>query len=201
MKFKRMMQMAGILACCFVLTACGAEEGAKESGASGTVPAAVQASPDEYAVFHTNKGDFTVQLYTSKAPATAKNFIALAEKGFYNQTIFHRVIADFMIQGGDPTGTGTGGPGYTIPDEFAPGLNFEKPGVLAMANAGPNTGGSQFFITVAPTKWLQNKHAIFGQVIAGYDVVEAISKVKTNRQDKPEEPIVIESIRISKEKP
>ncbi|MBI4150204.1 peptidylprolyl isomerase, partial [Candidatus Woesearchaeota archaeon] len=106
------------------------------------------------ATFETTKGTFMVQLFTDKAPATTKNFIDLAKKGFYDGTILHRVIPGFMIQGGDPTGTGRGGPGYTIPDEFNPSLKHDAPGILSMANAGPNTGGSQFFITVAPTPWL-----------------------------------------------
>ena len=137
------------------------------------------------ATFETSNGAFVVQLYTDKAPATTKNFIDLAKKGFYDGTIFHRVIPGFMLQGGDPTGTGRGGPGYTIPDEFGPGLKHDAPGMLSMANAGPNTGGSQFFITVAATPWLDGKHAIFGKVVKGYDLVESISKVKTGPGDKP----------------
>jgi len=146
--------------------------------------------------FETNKGVFTAQLYTDKAPMTTKNFIDLAKKGFYDGTIFHRVIPGFMIQGGDPTGTGRGGPGYTINDEFGPGLRHDSPGVLSMANAGANTGGSQFFITVAPTPWLDGKHAIFGKVINGYDIVEAISKVNKGAADKPLEDVVIRHITI-----
>jgi peptidyl-prolyl cis-trans isomerase A (cyclophilin A) len=150
-----------------------------------------------YAVFHTNRGDFTVELFPDKAPATVENFKTLAEKGFYNGTIFHRIIPEFMIQGGDPEGTGRGGPGYYIPDEFGPGLTFVEPGILAMANAGPNTGGSQFFITVVPTPWLQNHHAIFGKVVKDYDVVEALSQVKTNPFDRPVEDVVIETLEIT----
>jgi len=149
------------------------------------------------AVFHTNRGEFTVELFTDKAPVTVGNFRKLAETGFYDGTIFHRIIADFMIQGGDPEGTGRGGPGYYIPDEFGEGLTFDQPGILAMANAGPNTGGSQFFITVVPTPWLQNHHAIFGKVVKNYDVVEALSKVKTTPYDKPLQDVVIESIEIT----
>ena len=117
--------------------------------------------------FTTNKGIFVAEMFEDKAPLTTKNFIDLTEKGFYNGTIFHRVIEDFMIQGGDPTGTGMGGPGYKIKDEFGPGLKHDDEGILSMANAGPNTGGSQFFITLAPTPWLNGHHAIFGKIVEG----------------------------------
>ncbi len=148
------------------------------------------------ATFETSMGTFTVQLYTDKAPVTTKNFIDLAKKGFYDGTIFHRVIPGFMLQGGDPTGSGRGGPGYTIPDEFGPGLKHDAPGMLSMANAGPNTGGSQFFITVAATPWLDGKHAIFGKVIKSYDIVDAIGKVKTGPGDKPVQDVKILKITI-----
>ena len=138
-----------------------------------------------YARFKTSEGDFTVELFADKSPITVDNFKKLADNKFYDGTIFHRVIKDFMIQGGDPEGTGFGGSNNMIPDEFAPGLTFAEPGILAMANAGPNTGRSQFFITVIPTPWLQNHHSIFGKVIENYDVVERISKVKTNSADRP----------------
>lgn len=149
-----------------------------------------------YAVFKTNQGDFTVELFADKAPITVENFINLAKDGFYDGTIFHRIIADFMIQGGDPTGTGRGGSKQTIPDEFGPGLDFSQPGVLAMANAGPNTGSSQFFVTVVPTPWLQNHHSIFGKVVENYDVVEKVSKVKTDWSDKPLEDVVLNTVEI-----
>lgn len=149
-----------------------------------------------YAVFQTNRGDFTVELFADKAPITVENFVNLAKSGFYDGTIFHRIIADFMIQGGDPTGTGCGGSKQTIPDEFGPGLDFSEPGVLAMANAGPNTGSSQFFVTVVPTPWLQNHHSIFGKVVKGYDVVEGISRVKTDFADKPLEDVVLNTVKI-----
>ncbi len=148
------------------------------------------------ATIETNQGTFVVELYTDKAPLTTKNFIDLAKKGFYDGTIFHRVIPNFMIQGGDPTGTGRGGPGYTINDEFNPALRHDSPGILSMANAGPNTGGSQFFITVALTPWLDGKHSVFGKVIKGYDVVEKISKAKRNANDKPLEDVVIKTVTI-----
>ena len=152
---------------------------------------------NRHAIIQTNKGTFEIELFEDKAPLTTKNFIDLAQKGFYNNVTFHRVIPDFMIQGGDPTGTGMGGPGYTIKDEFGPGLRHDKAGMLSMANAGPNTGGSQFFVTVAPTPWLDGKHAIFGRVVKGMDVVNAISLVPRDARDKPRAPVVMESVTIS----
>jgi cyclophilin family peptidyl-prolyl cis-trans isomerase len=144
----------------------------------------------------TNQGEFSIELFEDKAPATTKNFVDLAEKGFYDGVIFHRVIDGFMIQGGDPTGTGRGGPGYTIKDEFHPELKHDAAGMLSMANAGPNTGGSQFFITLAATPWLDRKHAIFGRVTQGMDVVERIGKSQTGRNDRPLEDVRIEEIRM-----
>ena len=152
-----------------------------------------------YAVFKTNNGDFTVELFAEKAPITVENFVTLAKDGFYDGTIFHRIIADFMIQGGDPTGTGRGGSIQTIPDEFGEGLDFSQPGILAMANAGPNTGSSQFFVTVVPTPWLQNHHSIFGKVVKNYDVVEKISGVQTDFADKPLEDVVLNTVEITTE--
>jgi len=148
------------------------------------------------AVFDTNKGNFEIELFTEKAPITTKNFIDLTNKGFYNGLIFHRVIEGFMIQGGDPEGRGTGGPGYTIEDEFHPGLKHDSEGILSMANAGPNTGGSQFFITLAPTPWLDGKHAVFGKVSKGMEIVKEIGKVQTGANDKPIDDIVINKITI-----
>jgi peptidyl-prolyl cis-trans isomerase A (cyclophilin A) len=148
------------------------------------------------AEFNTNMGNFKIELFGDKAPLTVGNFIKLVDKGFYNGLIFHRVIPDFMIQSGCPHGTGYGGPGYTIRDEFNPDLKHNNPGILSMANAGPNTGGSQFFITIAATPWLDGKHAIFGKVIEGMDVVEKISKVKTDRSDKPLQEVVINNVSI-----
>jgi peptidyl-prolyl cis-trans isomerase A (cyclophilin A) len=165
------------------------------------------------ATFVTSAGTFTVKLYPEHAPKTVKNFVELAKgerewtdpndgkkktEPLYNGTIFHRVIPDFMIQGGDPQGTGRGGPGYTFEDEFSPQApKLDRPGFLAMANAGPNTNGSQFFVTVAATPWLSGKHTVFGEVTDGYDVVEQISKVQTGLHDRPSEDIVIEKIEIS----
>jgi peptidyl-prolyl cis-trans isomerase A (cyclophilin A) len=147
--------------------------------------------------FETTLGDFTVELFDDKAPATAKNFADLAQKGYYDGLVFHRVIDGFMIQGGCPQGTGTGGPGYTIKDEFHRDLRHDSKGILSMANAGPNTGGSQFFITLAATPWLDNKHAIFGRVTEGLDVVEKIGKVKTGRNDRPVEEVKMKKVTIA----
>lgn len=144
----------------------------------------------------TNLGSFSIELFEDKAPETTKNFIDLAEKGFYDGVIFHRVISDFMIQGGDPTGTGRGGPGYTIPDEFHPELKHNEKGILSMANAGPNTGGSQFFITLDATTWLDGKHAVFGKVVEGLDVVENIGSTATGPGDRPKEDVVMEKVEI-----
>jgi len=148
------------------------------------------------AEFNTNKGNFKIELYGDKAPITTGNFIKLVDEGFYNGLIFHRVIPNFMVQCGCPHGTGRGGPGYTIRDEFHPDLKHDSKGILSMANAGPNTGGSQFFITVAPTPWLDGKHSIFGKVIEGMEVVDSISKVEKNRNDKPLQNVVLNSIKI-----
>jgi cyclophilin family peptidyl-prolyl cis-trans isomerase len=137
------------------------------------------------ATFHTEKGDIEVKLFTDKVPNTVNNFVFLSREGFYDGTIFHRVIADFMVQGGDPTGTGMGGPGYRFKDEFHPSLRHDGPGVLSMANAGANTNGSQFFITHKATPWLDNKHAVFGKVTKGMDVVLAIPPRDPQRPGNP----------------
>ncbi len=149
-------------------------------------------------VFETNQGTFKAELFKDKAPLTAQNFLDLTNKGFYNGLKFHRVIADFMLQGGDPNGNGTGGPGYKIRDEFAPGLKHSTPGMLSMANAGPNTGGSQFFVTLVPTPWLDGKHAIFGKVIEGMDVVEKIGALPTNSNDAPLSPVIMTKVYVEK---
>jgi peptidyl-prolyl cis-trans isomerase A (cyclophilin A) len=168
---------------------------------------------ETYALLKTSMGDIEVQLFENHAPKTVRNFVELAEgtrewtdprtgktesKPLYNGTIFHRVIPGFMIQGGDPLGRGTGGPGYRFNDEFHPELSFNKPYLLAMANAGPNTNGSQFFITVAPTTWLTNKHTIFGEVTKGQDIIDKIAVVETGDMDRPQTDIVIESVTIER---
>lgn len=167
------------------------------------------------ATFVTSKGSFTAKLMPEHAPKTVENFVALASgsrgwtdprdgttttAALYSGTIFHRVIPDFMVQGGDPTGTGMGGPGYRFEDECPPGgPAFDRPGLLAMANSGPGTNGSQFFVTVAPSVWLTGKHTIFGEITEGFDVVEAISRVDTGAHDKPREDVVLQRVDISED--
>ena len=148
------------------------------------------------ATIETSKGRIVIELYKDQAPKTVENFVTLAKKGFYNGIIFHRVIPSFMVQTGDPTGTGRGGPGYTFADEFAPDLHHDGPGVLSMANAGPNTNGSQFFITLAATPWLDGKHAIFGHVIEGQNVVEQIAAVPRGANDRPLEDVPIKQVTV-----
>ena len=170
--------------------------------------------PGVYATFETSQGTIVCRLFESDAPITVKNFIELAEgtrewthprtrqkskASLYDGTIFHRVIPNFMIQGGDPEGTGMGGPGYKFEDETKGSPHkFDKPGKLAMANAGPNTNGSQFFITVAPTPWLTGNHTIFGEVIEGQDVADKITAVARNRQDRPLEDVMLKSVKIER---
>ena len=168
---------------------------------------------DLYATLSTTQGDIRLKLFPNHAPKTVANFVELADGSrewtdprsgsrtkdpLYNGTIFHRVISGFMIQGGDPLGTGTGGPGYRFNDEIHPELAFTRPYLLAMANAGPGTNGSQFFITVAATPWLNGKHTIFGEVVQGADVVDTISRLKTGSQDRPVEDVTIESVTIER---
>ena len=148
------------------------------------------------ALIETTKGKIVIELYKDKVPKTTENFITLAKKGFYNGIIFHRVIPGFMIQTGDPTGTGRGGPGYTFPDEFVSDLKHDSVGVVSMANSGPNTNGSQFFITLAPTPWLDGKHSIFGHVTEGQSVVESIVTVKRDANDRPVTPITMKQVTI-----
>jgi len=149
------------------------------------------------AIVETTLGTIKVELFAEQTPITVQNFIKLSKSGFYDGVIFHRVIDGFMIQGGCPHNDGTGGPGYTIKDEFAPSLKHNVPGILSMANAGPNTGGSQFFITLAPTPWLDGKHTIFGKVIEGMDVVRTIGKSQTNASNRPVKDVRIKSVQIS----
>src|ERR1700733_8300652 len=170
--------------------------------------------PGTYAIINTSEGAIVVRLFEKEAPKTVANFVELAEgkrewthpvsrkkskDRLYDGTIFHRVIPDFMIQGGDPAGTGFGGPGYQFEDETKGSPHsFDMPGKLAMANAGPNTNGSQFSITVANTDWLTGKHTIFGEVVEGYDIVEKISKVAKNRQDRPTKDVLVKSVKIER---
>jgi len=153
------------------------------------------------AIIHTNMGTIELELFADKTPKTVENFVGLANKGYYNGVIFHRVIDNFMIQGGDPTGTGRGGQslwGGKFEDEFVPELKHDSEGILSMANAGPNTNGSQFFITLKATPWLDGRHTVFGKVIKGMDVVKAIGKVQTNQQDRPLKDVVMEKVTIEK---
>jgi len=191
-------------------TGCKKEE---SSGGGGTWTDKVSTGQDLYATIKTNMGSITVKLFSKDAPKTVKNFVGLAtgerewknpatgetKKGvpLYSGTIFHRVIDGFMIQGGDPLGTGTGDPGYSFEDEVASGRTFDRVGLLAMANAGPNTNGSQFFITTSTPTYLNGKHTIFGEVVKGMEVVDAISKVPKGRGDRPVQNVVIENISIS----
>ncbi|HWS97915.1 MAG TPA: peptidylprolyl isomerase [Candidatus Methylomirabilis sp.] len=170
--------------------------------------------PGVYATFNTSEGTIVCRLFEDEAPVTVKNFIELAEGSrewtdprsgkksnspLYDGTIFHRVIPDFMVQGGDPTGTGMGGPGYKFQDETKGSPHrFDKPGKLAMANAGPNTNGSQFFITVAATHWLTGNHTIFGEVVEGQEIADKITAVARNRQDKPLKDVVLNSVKIER---
>jgi len=159
-------------------------------------------SKNPIAVIETSMGTVEVELFGKEAPKTVKNFVGLAGKGYYNGIIFHRVIDNFMIQGGDPTGTGRGGEsiyGAKFEDEIVPTLKHDGPGILSMANAGPNTNGSQFFITLAPTAWLDGKHTIFGRVVKGIDVVKAIGKVQTTKPgDKPVSDVVMKKVTIKR---
>jgi peptidyl-prolyl cis-trans isomerase A (cyclophilin A) len=166
-----------------------------------------------YATLKTNMGDIVVQLFDDKAPKTVANFVGLAtgtkdwtdpktrekvKRPLYNGTLFHRVIPGFMIQGGDPLGNGTGGPGYRFEDEFNPELKHSKPGIMSMANAGPNTNGSQFFITHKATPWLDGRHTVFGEVIKGQNVVDAIATVPRDGRDRPTKDVVLQEVTISR---
>ncbi len=194
------------------LAGCKKDE-ATPPASQGTWTDKVSSGADLYAILKTNMGSITVKLFSKDAPKTVKNFVGLAtgerewkspatgevKKGvpLYQGTIFHRVIDGFMIQGGDPLGTGTGDPGYRFEDEFQSGRTFDRVGLLAMANAGPGTNGSQFFITTSTPTYLNGKHTIFGEVVKGFEVVEAISKVPKQPGDRPIQPVVIETIAIS----
>ena len=162
------------------------------------MPSSAQ-TPGKHVVLKTNQGDIELELFEADAPVACKNFLGLVEKGYYNGVIFHRVISGFMIQGGDPTGTGRGGEsiyGRPFDDEIKKSLTFDQPGLLAMANAGPGTNGSQFFITTAKTPWLNGHHTIFGRVVKGYDVVQKIESTPTDPSDKPLQPQTILSTQV-----
>ncbi len=154
----------------------------------------IDTEKDYQAILHTENGDIKINLFEERVPNTVNNFVFLAKAGFYDDTFFHRVILNFMVQGGDPTGTGAGGPGYSFKDEFHEDLKHNKPGILSMANAGPNTNGSQFFITHVPTPWLDGKHAVFGEVIEGMDVLFSIEARDPSDEDAPA--VTIHSVEI-----
>lgn len=182
---KRFILMLALLVLALGVSACG-----KAGDRTSAQPAT--------AIFETSMGNFEVKLATEQAPETSANFIKLVQAGFYDHLIFHRVIDNFMIQGGCPKGNGTGGPGYKIKDEFSSKLLHDGPGVISMANSGPNTGGSQFFITLRDCGWLDGKHAVFGRVTKGMEVVYRIGKVRTDGNDKPVQTVEIKKITIEK---
>ena len=199
--------------------------GSKKSGSKPTDPKVekvmkeldLQPTDKLFAIFKTNKGDLVAELYWDKAPATVENFVGLSKgttdwtdpktgdkvtnKPLYSGTIFHRVIPDFMIQGGDPMGNGMGGPGYRFADEFHPELRHSGPGILSMANSGPNTNGSQFFITEGPTPHLDNRHSVFGKVVKNLDLVGTIARVDRDRRDKPAQDVILKEVVITKDLP
>jgi peptidyl-prolyl cis-trans isomerase A (cyclophilin A) len=204
-----MLRNIGLTLAALALAAAGATAQDKPA----EKPPAKPRAPGTYAHFVTNQGEFTVRLLPEKAPNTVANFVGLAQgtidpatgkpgksKPYYNGLTFHRIIDGFMIQGGDPTGTGTGGPGYRINDEIDKTRKFDKAGIMAMANAGPNTNGSQFFITVAPYPQLPLNYTIFGDVVEGLSVVQAIGKVRTNPNNKPLQPVVMKTVTIERVK-
>lgn len=190
------------LSCCLLFAGCASQMSKDVSVTApvpkpSTSPSTHETAKDDTIVkikIETTLGDIYADLYEAEAPKTVGNFVTLAKKGFYDGIIFHRVIPDFMIQTGDPTGTGMGGPGYQFKDEFSPKLRHNKEGVLSMANAGPNTNGSQFFITEVPTPFLDNKHAVFGQVTEGMDVVHKIARVPRDRQDRPIQKVAMNKV-------
>ena len=201
------------LAACLVA---GPAMAKKKTPSKEKLMADVQQGKDLYATFDTSMGTIVVQLFTKAAPKTVENFVALAtgvkawkdpesgqqvKKPLYDGTVFHRVIPNFMIQGGDPLGNGTGGPGYKFEDEFGSGKTFDKPGLLAMANSGPNTNGSQFFITEIPTTWLNNHHTIFGEVVRGIEIVQQIGHAPAGPGNRPNTPIVLKHVTISEQLP
>ncbi|MCG3204805.1 MAG: Peptidyl-prolyl cis-trans isomerase B [Elusimicrobia bacterium] len=205
------MKSLKVWMCCAVIACNALPSSFAETIKKETIKAMPSTGQDLSVVFETSLGNFTIDLFAKEAPKTVENFVGLAKgtkeftdpktgqktkRPFYDGLIFHRVIPNFMIQGGDPIGNGTGGPGYQFEDEFASGRTFNKVGILAMANAGPGTNGSQFFITTAVTPWLNNRHTIFGEVVQGYDVVEKISKVQRDGSDRPLTPVSIKKVTI-----
>lgn len=204
---KKLLVMTGIaLVLALGLTACaeqetkstkeGLEESsmAKKKTKKKAKSKAANKSTNTHVVIETNLGSMTIEMYEQRAPITTANFLKLVDEGYFNGIIFHRIIPGFMVQGGDPTGTGTGGPGYSIEDEFHSELRHTGIGILSMANSGPNTGGSQFFITLGPTPHLDNRHAVFGKVVEGLEVLKAIGSVETGRMDRPAEDVVMKKV-------
>lgn len=200
-----------VLLLIFVIAACGGSENPESGTKEDNTKKNEVSKLDQYlnldkdemlvAVIETNMGTMEIQLFPDRVPNTVKNFVGLIQKDYYNGIIFHRVIKDFMIQGGDPTGTGRGGQSYygtPFQDEFHASLRHDKEGVLSMANAGPNTNGSQFFITLKPTPWLDGKHSVFGEIIKGKEVLEAIGLVPTGAMDKPVEDVVMQNVSVEK---
>ena len=208
-------RMIGVAVSLVAASALGAPKTPNQS-AEGKWTKMVNNGKELYATFQTTEGEIVVRLFSKDAPKTVANFVGLAtgekewtdprnhqtsKKPLYDGTLFHRVIPNFMIQGGDPNGTGMGDPGYRFEDEFQSGRKFDKVGLLAMANAGPNTNGSQFFITTSTPQHLNNKHTIFGEVVSGYEVVEKIAAVPRDRRDKPNKDVVIKKVIISDKAP
>jgi peptidyl-prolyl cis-trans isomerase-like 1 len=182
-----------------IISACASQN--NESSKSNNEEGKKMSSPTTVAIIKTNMGTIEIELFADQTPKTVENFVGLSEKGYYNGVILHRVIKNFMIQGGDPTGTGRGGESFwggKFADEFVSSLRHDGPGILSMANAGPNTNGSQFFITLVATPWLDGKHTVFGKVINGMDVVYSIGKVKTGAGDRPANDVVMEQVTIEK---
>lgn len=199
---KHIISLTTLFLSIILLTGCvstgdDSEKNAGKSNLNNQLSKMVNDTPQENktVVLKTNKGDIVVELFNETMPITANNFLRLVEEGFYDGVIFHRVIEDFMIQGGDPTGTGTGGPGYSIPDEFTDSNRNDR-GTLSMANSGPDSGGSQFFINIADNDYLDPKHPVFGKVVVGMEVVDEIAKVDTDQRDKPVEEVVIEKAEV-----